>query len=152
MKIKIRLQNKVPLGEFFFFVALFCVVTYALLEHMSVSIPMFSVVKMPLMCLGGICLIARIGPRLKALKKKRYFHVMLLVLLFVIFLELSCVFYTGGRGMGGSPQGRTTRLILYLLELFFVMIWAAQSGRSQYVLNFLFYYLFAVAVINDLLI
>ena len=49
MKLKIRVRTRLPLEEVLLFTALFCVATFALLEHVSVTISLFSYVKKPLL-------------------------------------------------------------------------------------------------------
>ena len=53
---KIKLSTNITLNTVAIYIALFCVATYALMEHVSTTISAFSVVKMPLMYLG------RVGP------------------------------------------------------------------------------------------
>lgn len=151
MKIRIQMHRMMSLEHILFFVALFCVVSFALLENMSITIPAFSQVKNPLLYLAGICVLSHIFPLFKVLKKKKYFYVMLVLALFCgilyLFSELN------DRPIVGSAHQRgTVRLILYLADLFFLMIWAAETGRGQKVLNFLFVYFLIMTFATDLLL
>ena len=129
---------------------MFCVVTFSLLEHVSIPIPTFSAYKNPLLYIAGCCVLLNFGRLRNVLKKKKYFYVLCALVAFSLFLVASVVFTkTAERGV---VQRSTIRLLLYLYELFFFMIWASESRRSQNVVKFLFYYLLVLTAVNDFLL
>ena len=54
--------------------------------------------------------------------------------------------------VGSTPVRTTTRMILYLMELFALMIWCAEEGRGRFVIKFIYYYLLVLAIITDFLL
>ena len=151
MKIRIPRRVVLSLESIFFFFGLFFVSSFALLENVSIPIPAFSLLKMPILYAGALCILTRIPLFLRVFRKKKYFFVLLVVVLFCAGLELSAYFNHGTR-IGSDPQNTTIRLILYLVELFCIMIWAAESGRSRFVMDFLFYYVLILTVATDVLL
>lgn len=150
MVLKVKRNNKIAAERILFELAMFCIFSYGLLEHVSIPIPEFSAVKMPLLYVGGVCVLLHIFPMLGVLKKKKYFYVIACLVLFCCNLLLTIEFSKASI-MGVSPRRNTIRLILYLIELFFLMIWGAESSRSKRILNFLFYYILIFTVITDFL-
>ena len=45
----LKIKKRVELQSFWMWLGLVCVVSFALLEHVSISIPAFSAVKMPIL-------------------------------------------------------------------------------------------------------
>ena len=127
-----------------------CVCCYALLEHASISVPLISYIKMPIMYLGGICILLRLFPLLRVIRKRRYFFVFLVLFALCCTLLLTVAFYKSTR-IGVSPLRSTVRLILYLVELFFLMVWAAETGRGRFMLDFLFYGVLFLTAVSDFL-
>lgn len=150
MKVKIRVAKKTTLENFLFAVALFCVSSFALLEHVSISIPLFSVVKMPLLYLGGIAMVGKSFFLIRQLRFKKIFIVVVVTAVLSGLLACSAQ-YNIKPVLGESPVSDTNRLILYLVELIFLMIWACRTEKSVFVLNFLFRYVLVLTVITDLL-
>lgn len=150
MKVRIRFRKKLPLENVFFFVAMFCVVTYALLEHVSIPIPVYSSVKMPLLYLGGLCILTQFNGLSRVLMKRKYFFVLLMLLLFCTG-ALASAYFNRVPTIGSNPMKYTIRLMLYVVELFLLMIWTSERGCSRFVLNFIFYYLLIVTAVSDLL-
>lgn len=150
MRIRIPKYTKLSKESVLFFLAMFCVFMFSLLEHMSIPIPAFSAYKNPLLYIAGCCILLNCGPLLNVLKKKKYFYVFCALVAFTLFLAASVVFAkTTERGL---IQRSAVRLVLYLYELFFLMIWAAESTRSQYTIKFLFYCLLFITIVNDFLL
>lgn len=147
---KIKLRTNITLNTVAIYIALFCVATYALMEHVSTTISAFSVVKMPLMYLGGLCLLTQTKMISRVLLRKNYFY-MLLSLGIMCALLLATVLFNRETTIGDSPVTHTLRLILYLVELFLVMILLAETNRSKAALNFLFWYVLVLVVANDVL-
>ena len=65
MKIRLKRRPHFSLEKLLLFVAIFCVSTFALLEYASISIPLFSLVKWPLLYVGGACLISQLNLLMK---------------------------------------------------------------------------------------
>lgn len=150
MKLRIRFRKKLPLENVFFFTAMFCVVTYALLEHVSIPIPVYSSVKMPLLYLGGLCILTQFNGISRVLRKRKYFYVILMLLLFCVGAFFAA-FFNRMPTIGGNPMKYTIRLILYVAELFLLMVWTSERGSSRFALNFVFYYLLIITVVSDVL-
>lgn len=147
---KIKLHTNITLNTIVIYIALFCVATYALMEHVSTTISEFSMVKMPLMYVGGLCLLTQIRTFSRVFMRKNYFFMMLSLALLSLLLMVT-VFLNQDTTIGDSPMTQTVRLILYLLELFLVMILLAETGRGAAALNFLFWYVLVLVVANDVL-
>ena len=148
--MKIRIKKRIELQHIWMWLGLFCVVSFALLEHVSVSIPAFSAVKMPLMYVGGICVIFQMNELLSNIRKKRYFYIFLLLLLMFVFLLIS-MFHNRNTISGFALERTTVRLILYLLELFGLMLVFAENGKSSAAIKLIYYYVLILVVLTDVL-
>lgn len=137
--------------ELLFFVAIFCVTSYALLEHVSISIPIFSMVKMPMLIMGGLCLMTKVKLLLENILKKRYFYILAVLILLCAGL-MSVAFLNQNVFIGTNPVRRTVRLVLFLLELFWLMIWIAETGKAKQIMNFLFWYVLILVLVTDILL
>lgn len=151
MKIKLKRYTGTSLKTVLMNIAMFCVVSFALLEHASVSVPVISMVKTPLMYLGALCILFQFFYFAKRLKKKRYFYLFLSLVLLCVMLFASAVANEKPK-MGDPPMKDTVRLVLYLLELFMLMIWVAENGSSKQFINYVFYCMLFLTVINDILL
>lgn len=151
MKIRIRRRAILSAEEIFFFFALFFVSSFAFLENVSIPFPLFSNLKMPLLYAGAVCILMHFVPLFRVRRKRKYFFVILALTLFLVLLEVSAVI-NRNPFIGSNPKRATIRLILYLAELFLLMIWTSETGRSKYVLNFLFYYVFLLTAATDIII
>lgn len=151
MKIKLKRQMGVTLKDLMMLVAMFCVVSYALLEHTSISVPMVSLIKTPMMYLGAACILCQFFYFAKRLKKKRYFYLFLILLLLCALLFLSARMNERPK-FGDPPLKDTIRLVLYLAELFMVMVWVAENEKSKLFLDFVFYYVLILTVVTDVLL
>lgn len=147
LKIKIRFT----LNELFVALAMFCVVSYALLEHASISIPLMSLIKMPLVYLGGICILTQYRLLLKNVMKRKYFYVLLTFFVFCLTLIWS-MYVNRNPDIGTSPVKKTVRLILYLVELLALVIILAETGKSMKMINCLFFYMVVLIIITDFLL
>lgn len=147
---RLQLTKHITLNDIFVYVALFCVATYALLEDTSISISVFSMVKLPLMYLGMICLVTQIKPIGRCLFRKNQFFTLLTLLLFCVLLVFSML---NNRSVvyGESPLRDTFRFLLFLIELFLLMIVLAETGRAKATVSFLFWYMVVITLINDAL-
>lgn len=139
-----------PVENLFFFLAVFCVTSFALLEDTSISIPAFSMVKFPLLYIGGICLLPQLGLFLKNFRKRRYFFVLLSVFLLCLTVLFSAI-ANRNPSIGVNPIRPTIRFILFLVELFLLSIWICESGRAEYIINFLFWYVLILVILTDVL-
>ncbi len=145
---RIRLPRYLSLNTIAIYIALFCVATYALLEHTSITLASFSSLKMPLVFLGVVCLIPQIKLLSRVLLRKKYFYV-LLALAILCMLLLGTMLLNRNAEMGGSPVRRTVRLVLYLVELFLIAIVMSETNRVKSTISFLFWYGLLIAGIND---
>ena len=148
---KIALRRSISLDTIFVYLALLCVSSFALLEHVSSTIPMFSMLKMPMMLLGALCVFTQLKIICRCLLRKRYFFVFLTLCVFSGLL-LWTAFVNRNPSVGDPPMTGTVRLILYLMETFFLMMVVAETGRSKGVLRFLFWYVLIIVAINDFLL
>jgi len=147
----LRIRTRFSLEDILISLAMFCVVSYALLEDVSISIPIFSWFKMPMMYVGGICILCNARLLLRNVLKRRYFYI--LSWLFVLCAALCwSMFINRDPDIGSIPVRSTTRLIMYLLELFFLAILLAETGRSGSIINCLFFYMAVLVVLNDALL
>lgn len=151
MKIKLKRQTGVTLKDLMMLVAMFCVVSYALLEHTSISVPVVSLIKTPMMYLGAACILCQFFYFAKRLKKKRYFYLFFILLLFCVLLFISARMNERPK-FGDPPLKDTIRLVLYLVELFMLMIWVAENEKSKMFLDFVFYYVLILTAVTDLLL
>ncbi len=151
MRIKLKFQRKTSAEYLFLFVAILCVSSFALLEHMSISIPVFSLVKNPLLYIGGICILTQLGLLIKTFMKRKYLFLWLALLLFCALLFAS-VYTNRNPKIGESPMRGTVRAVLFLVELYALMIWISERGHTNYFINFLFYYVLLLVVVTDVLL
>ncbi len=147
---RFRFPKSFTLNGLIIFVALFCVSTFAFLEHTSISIGRFSAVKLPLMYLGFACIFTQIKTISRCLFKKSKFYTLLTLALFCVLLIIS-MFANRDSQFSNSPLRYTLRFLLYLVELFLLMIIIAETGRVKTTLNFLFWYLLLITAVNDVL-
>ena len=148
--MKIKIKKIIDLQTLLMWLGLLCVVSFALLEHVSISIAEFSAVKMPLLYVGGICAIPLLKIFLSNVRKKRYFYIFLTLFALCAVLLVSAE-YNSNTVSGYSPARTTYRLVLYLLELFVLMMAFAEKGKSQAVLKFVFWYLVLLVLLADVL-
>ena len=148
--MRIKIKKFVSFQSLVMWVGLLCVVSYALLEHMSISITEFSAVKMPLLYVGGICVIPLLKTFFANILKRRYFFVFLVLFALCAFLLFSME-YNRNTVSGFSPEYNTNRLILYLLELFVLMMVFAEKGKSQEAIRFVYRYVLLLVVLSDII-
>ena len=149
--MKIRIRKHFPVTDLLFTVALICLVSYALLENVTISIGAFSTYKLPILYLGAVCILSQINLQIRNFTKKKYFFVWMWVLALCAVLLVSL---QANRDpvVGVTPIRTTIRLVLYLLELFALMIWCAEEGRGRYVIKFIYYYVLVLAIATDFLL
>lgn len=148
---RLTLRKSISLDTVFVYLALICVSSFALLEHVSSTIPTFSLLKMPMMLLGALCVFTQIRIIWKNLFRKSYFYVFLTLCVLSALLLWTAI-ANRNPSVGDPPMTGTIRLILYLMETFFLMMVIAETGRSRSVLRFLFWYVFIIVAINDFLL
>ena len=151
MKIRIKVQWRFPLENIMMTVALFFVASYALLEHVSIPIPLFSTLKSPIVYMGGICILPYFFKIFSSLRKKKFFYIFLMTLLMFAFLGLSA-YFNRDTMFGYSPARITLRFILFWLELFLLMVWVAETGKGDFVIRFLFWYVLILVAATDFLL
>ena len=130
--------------------AMFCVFTFAIMESSSVSIPLMSYLKLPMLVLGACCLILLMNVYFFKLTEKRYFSVFSLLAV-IILLLLWLMIENRNPVIGESPVRDTLRFILFLIDLFVLMVVAAEKGKSREVFRFLYHYLLILMILNDFL-
>ena len=126
----LKIKKIIDLQTLLMWIGLICVVSYALLEHVSIPIQEFSALKMPLIYLGGICTIPLLKTFFSNVLKRRYFYIFLTLFALCAVLLFSAE-YNSNTVSGYSPGRVTYRLVLYLLELFVLMMAFAEKGKSQ---------------------
>lgn len=151
MKIRLKFQRKTSSEKVFLFVAMMCVASFAILENTSISIPIFSMIKNPLLYLAGLCILTQIKTIIKAFLKKKYAYIWLLLLLFCIFMFLSAR-DNRNPDIGSSPIRGTIRMVIYLVDLMSLMVWVAEKGHSKFLINFLFRYILILVVLTDVML
>lgn len=150
MKVKLRVRTRLSLEQVLLFAALFCVCSFALLEHVSIPIPLFSYAKKPLLFLGGLCILSQAKLYVRTFLKWKFFFVHICVLLMCLLLMVSGL-YNRHPSIGHSAVDSSMRTVLYILELYALMVWTAETGRGQYVLDFLFVYVLVMTIATDFL-
>ena len=146
--MKIIIKQKIGFQDTLQWIAVFCVVSFAMVEHMSIPIPEISSIKMPLVLVGGLCVIPQLKLFLVNVFKKRYFAIFLILLTLCGFL-LFAMKYNSDTVSGYSPERNTIRLVLYLLELFILMIVFAERGQSRSVISLVFGYVLLIVILTD---
>ena len=142
------LPKRFTLNDLFVYEAFFCVATYAFLESTSVSISAFSSLKLPIMYVGMLCLVTQIKTIGRCFFRKNQFATMMTLAVFA-FLVVISMFVNRDAVYGEMPLRNTLRLLLYLMELFFLMIVLAETGRAKAAVGFMFWYLVVLTLIND---
>lgn len=151
MKIRLKRRPRFSLEKFLLFLTVLCVSSFALLEYVSISIPVFTVVKWPLLYLGGLCLLSQLNLLIKNIMKRRYLYILLLLVLFCAALLIS-----GNVNKDNSSQinimRSTVRTVCFVVELFAMMIWIAERGHGKFLINFLFRYIMILVIATDVLL
>ena len=150
MKIRTKRHMSIRLDSVLLNLSMFCVFSYALLEHVSITISMFSAVKLPMLCFGGLCMLRQIPIILGNARKKKYFYVILTLVMFCLML-LASAFSNRNPVYGTDSMRHTIRMILYLAELFALMIWVGETDRVGHAIDFLFRYMLLVVIVTDTL-
>lgn len=151
MKIKIKRIGKLPFQNLVLFIALLTISSFALLEHVSIPIPVFSMVKFPLLYIGGICLMTQINLFIRVRRKRKYFFCMLTLFFLCAALGFSA-YVNKNPIIGVDPMRATVRVILFLVELFLLAIWIAETGKCKYAMNVLFWYVLILVAVTDVLL
>lgn len=151
MKIRIKRRDRIQSDNLMLFLGMLFVFSYALLEHVSISISLFSMVKSPLLVAGGICILFRALFILHNCRKRKYFYVILTVALLCVLLLLSAV-ANRNPVYGTNALRGNLRLVLFLAELFALVIWIAEEGKTEEAIRFLFGYVLILVVATDVLL
>ena len=150
MKIRIRRRRQLQPDTVLLYLSMFCVFSYALLEHVSITIPLFSMVKLPMLCFGGLCMVKRMPFILGQIRKKKYFYVIMTLVMLCLLVTASAMANRNPR-YGTDSVRSTVRLVLFLVELFALMIWIAEVGKVDAAINFLFHYVLVLVVVTDVM-
>ncbi len=151
MKLKLKLRNRFSMEKLLLFMAVFCIASFALLEHMSITVPLFSAVKWPLIMAGGVCVLTQINLIIKSFMKKKYFFLWMVMLALCIVL-LFAAYQNRNPEIGEPPLRNTLRTVLYLIEMLMLMVWVAEKGYGQYLVRYLYRYVLIVVLITDVLL
>ena len=151
MKLRIRIQRRYALENILMTMALFFVSSYALLEHVSLSIPLFSSVKLPILYMGGLFILPYSIKILRCINKKKFFYIFAMTLVMFAFLALS-VYLNRNTILGQSPMRVTVRFVLYWIEMLLLMMWIAETGRGDFTIRFLFWYMLILVAATDFLL
>ena len=151
MRIRLRFRRRLALEDIRFYICALCVLTYALLEHMSIGIPWFSGMKMPLLYLGALCALPEINLVLKRFRIRKYFYVTCVTVALCGFLFLSAYMNRVPR-FGIVPYKNTYRLILYVIELLILTFWVSEKGWFDRILHLAFGYLLVMVLTVDFMI
>lgn len=151
MKIRLKRKPRFSLEKLLLFLTVLCVSSFALLEYVSISIPLFTLVKWPLLYLGGACLISQINMLIKTFMKKKYFYVWIALLLLCVCLLLSGA-SNRNTASNINVMRSTVRTICFLVELFALMIWISEKGHGKFLVSFLFRYVLFLVIATDVLL
>ncbi|MBR3795258.1 MAG: O-antigen ligase family protein [Clostridia bacterium] len=144
----LRIKKRFPFRNLMLWLAMLFVFSFALLEHVSIPIPAFSLVKRPLLYAGGLCILTQVNVLLKNILKKRYFYVVLVLLIMCVTMVIAT--YLNPKGDAALMRS-VQRLVLYLVELFALVILLAEAGWSRRALRFLYGYLLVLTILTDTL-
>lgn len=145
---KFRIRKRVEFGEFFLNLATIFIILYAFLEHMSISIPFYSSFKLPMLYVAGISLLPQFPLFIKSFWKKKNFVVLVTVMGICLFSFVSMKI----NQQNTNVALRTWRYILYLIELFVMVVSHDENRSVDTMLHFLFVLLAILVVLTDLLI
>lgn len=148
MKTVIKLRRKFTLMDLLWFVEIFCLASFTFLEDASTSILAVSGLKRPFLYAAGLCLLLQANLLVRYALKRKYFWILVLIVVFCFLM--GCTMLVERRiVLESHTKSITLRLVLFLVELFLFVIFAAQTGRAEMTLSFLYWYLLALVVITD---
>ena len=150
MRIRIKKRRYFQPDNILLKLAMFFVFSYALLEHVSITISMFSAVKYPLLFGGGLCMLGRIPFILGNVRKKKYFYVILTLASFCLLLLVSAL-ANRNPVYGSDSMHHTIRMVVFLVELFALMIWIGETEKVEQTVDFLFHYVLLLVIVTDVL-
>ncbi|MBQ8909918.1 MAG: hypothetical protein IJY91_02620 [Oscillospiraceae bacterium] len=150
MRIRLKRKPRFSLEKLLLFVSILCISSFALLEYVSISVPLFTLVKWPLLYLGGVCLTSQINLLIRTFMKKKYFYIWLTLLILCGCLLLSGV-SNRNTVSNINVMRSTARTICFLIELFALMIWVSEKGYGKFLVNFLFRYVLLLVIATDAL-
>lgn len=129
-----------------FYISLFCLASYAMLENMSISIAEFTVYKRPLLIVGAICLLKQFVVVAHRFLHREYFGELLVAFTFIVSIIAAMI---NTKSSSYSPLFSTINFSLFFIECIALMIFVAENGYAQRTFDFLFYYALILAVITD---
>lgn len=151
MRIRLKINRRFSLERLLLYIAVICVSSFALLEHVTIAIPLFSVVKLPLLYVAGICILSQTNLLLRTFMKKKNFYIWLLLFGLCLALVLSA-YSNRNTNIGTFPMLATFRAIFFMVDLLALMIWVSEKGYGSQVINFLFYYVLLLVIVTDVLL
>lgn len=144
MKIKTRFT----LSTMLFYIALTCVVSYAILEDTVISIPEFTGMRRILLIVAGVCLFRKAKFVINTFRKKEYISIMVVLVLFLFSLVVSARMNMTTYA-DVKPVYATVNLCIFLIELFVIAVYAAEHKKVNQVFHFLFWYALIVVLVTD---
>lgn len=151
MKVRLKTRSTLTLERLLLNIAIFAISSFALLEHVSIPIPMFSEVKWPLLYLGGACLLTQLNLIIRSFMKRKYFFVWISLLLLQAALFWSA-YQNRNPLFGVTPVRNTARMMVYMLELMMLIVWVCEKNYGQYLIKYLFRYVLLLVVITDVVL
>ena len=131
-------------------IAMFCVFSYVIFENADVTFSVISSVKIPMLLLGAMSLILMGKVYIGKLFSKKYFPTFLFLGVLVTALLVNAILNRNPI-LGVDPMRKTLRLILFLIDLFVLMVIAAEKRQTKKVLQFLYRYILLLIIANDFL-
>lgn len=148
LKTKIMIRKSFAMDEFLFKIATVFIILYAVLEHMSISIPFYSSLKLPMLYVAGICIIPQLPLIVKIFRKRKNFSVLITIFAMCLVSILSMSMNL----KSASITKGTIRFVLYMIELFVMVIGHDEKGNVETLINTIFVILAMLVVLTDLLI
>jgi len=72
MKTTIKLRRKFTLMDLLWFIEVFCLASFALLESVNISIPVFSSLKKPFVYAAGLCLLLQANLFVRYIPRQKF--------------------------------------------------------------------------------
>lgn len=134
----------------FVYIAFICILSYALLENVSIPISEFAYYKRPLLIIAALCIVGMINYIYPYLLKKEYFFGLCLVLMFITMLWYSTI-TNMNTTYGYSPIAATINMTLFIVELFLLAIVIAEYGYVERIFLLSFKYIIILLIVTDVL-
>lgn len=151
MKSTLKIKPSLKRADLLWFTSLFCLASFALLEYGSISLDIISSIKKPLLYLAAACLFFHVNVLVRNITKRRYIVAVLLVV--ILCFGLCCTLLVDRQiVLQTSARNATLRLVIYVAELFMLMILLSLNGRGEQTLRFLYFYVLVLVLATDFLL